>query len=56
MIFVDMTVTAIAGPDIGGFKGFGSPALFARWMGFAALLPFARAHTEKGMVQLITVK
>jgi alpha-glucosidase len=36
------------GPDIGGYKGFGSRELFARWMGFAALLPFARAHTEKG--------
>lgn len=40
-----------AGPDIGGFKGLGSPQLFARWMGFGALLPFARAHTEKGVPQ-----
>jgi alpha-glucosidase len=38
-----------AGPDIGGYKGHGSPELFARWMGFGALLPFARAHTEKGV-------
>ena len=38
-----------AGPDIGGYKGYGSPELFARWMGFGALLPFARAHTEKGV-------
>lgn len=38
-----------AGPDIGGFKGFGSPELFARWMGVGALLPFARGHTEKGV-------
>ncbi len=37
-----------AGPDIGGFKGNGDGELFARWMGFGALLPFARAHTEKG--------
>lgn len=36
------------GPDIGGFKGPGDPKLFARWMGVGALLPFARAHTEKG--------
>jgi alpha-glucosidase len=37
-----------SGPDIGGYKGPGTPALFARWMGIGALLPFARAHTEKG--------
>jgi alpha-glucosidase len=37
-----------AGPDIGGFKGPGDGAMFARWMGIGALLPFARAHTEKG--------
>jgi alpha-glucosidase len=37
-----------SGPDIGGYKGAGTPALFARWMGVGTLLPFARAHTEKG--------
>jgi alpha-glucosidase len=37
-----------AGPDIGGYKGPGTPAMFARWMGIGTLLPFARAHTEKG--------
>jgi alpha-glucosidase len=37
-----------SGPDIGGFKGHGDAKLFARWMGVGALLPFARAHTEKG--------
>ena len=37
-----------AGPDIGGYKGPGTPSMFARWMGVGALLPFARAHTEKG--------
>jgi alpha-glucosidase len=36
------------GPDIGGFKGPGDGEMFARWMGFGALLPFARAHAEKG--------
>lgn len=39
-----------AGPDIGGFKGNGDAALFARWMGLGAMLPFARGHTEKGSV------
>jgi len=38
-----------AGPDIGGYKGYGSPELYARWLGFGALLPFARSHTEKGV-------
>ena len=37
-----------AGPDIGGFKGFGSPGLFARWMGFGALLPVDDPPTGKG--------
>ncbi|MBL8999741.1 MAG: DUF5110 domain-containing protein [Phycisphaerae bacterium] len=35
------------GPDIGGFAGNGDGDLFARWMGFGALLPFARGHTGK---------
>ena len=37
-----------AGPDIGGFAGDGDGRLFARWMGFGALLPFARGHTGSG--------
>jgi len=36
------------GPDIGGFAGDGGAHLFARWLGFGALLPFARGHTGKG--------
>jgi alpha-glucosidase len=36
------------GPDIGGFIGDTDPDLFARWMGVGALLPFARAHKNKG--------
>jgi len=35
-----------SGPDIGGFSGNASPQLFQRWMGFGALLPFARGHTH----------
>ncbi len=34
-----------AGPDIGGFGGDGDAQMFARWMGFGAMFPFARAHT-----------
>ncbi len=37
-----------AGPDIGGFVGANSGEHFARWMGFGALLPFARGHTGTG--------
>src|SRR5207249_4341023 len=40
-----------AGPDIGGFAGAGDPGLFARWMGFGALFPFARGHSEKGTIR-----
>jgi alpha-glucosidase len=39
-----------AGPDIGGFNGNGDGKLFARWMGFGSLLPFARGHTAKGNI------
>lgn len=39
-----------SGPDIGGFGGGGDGRLFARWMGIGALLPFARAHTEKSSI------
>ncbi len=35
------------GPDIGGFAADGDGPLFARWMGFGALLPFSRGHTGK---------
>jgi alpha-glucosidase len=36
------------GPDIGGFVGNTDPDLFARWIGIGALLPFCRAHKNKG--------
>jgi len=36
-----------SGPDIGGFMDDSDAALFARWMGFGALFPFARAHTHE---------
>ncbi len=40
----------LCGPDIGGFEGPGNGPMFARWMGFGALFPFARGHTGKGNV------
>jgi alpha-glucosidase len=36
-----------SGPDIGGFMNNADGELFARWMGFGALFPFARAHTHE---------
>lgn len=38
------------GPDIGGFIDPGDGDMFARWMGFGALFPFARGHTGKGNI------
>jgi alpha-glucosidase (family GH31 glycosyl hydrolase) len=37
-----------SGPDIGGFSDNADGDLFARWMGFGALLPFARGHSNLG--------
>jgi len=36
-----------SGPDIGGFMSNADSHLFSRWMGFGALLPFARGHTTE---------
>jgi len=35
-----------SGPDIGGFSKNCTPELFARWIGFGAMLPFSRGHTH----------
>ena len=42
----------VSGPDIGGFidRTEGDPELFARWMGIGCLLPFARAHAERDII------
>ena len=45
---VGLSGQPFVGPDIGGFGGNATPALFARWMGFGAMLPFARGHTMQG--------
>lgn len=49
-----MSGQPFAGPDIGGFAGNGPKGgegkLFARWMGFGAMMPFARGHTGKGNI------
>jgi alpha-glucosidase len=40
-----------AGPDIGGFAGACTGEEYAAWMGLGTLLPFSRAHTEKGNIR-----
>jgi len=37
-----------AGSDIGGWTGFASPELFARWMELGAVSPFYRGHVQHG--------
>lgn len=39
------------GVDIGGFHDNATPELFARWMQFGVLMPFARGHTAAGTIQ-----
>lgn len=40
-----------SGPDIGGYAGPLTGEEFAVWMGVGSLMPFARAHTEKGNIR-----
>jgi len=40
-----------AGPDIGGFAGPCTGEEYIEWLGLGSLLPFARAHTEKGNIR-----
>lgn len=40
-----------AGPDIGGFAGPCTGDEYAAWIGLGSLLPFSRAHTEKGNIR-----
>jgi alpha-glucosidase len=47
---VSLSGQPFIGPDIGGFAGNGDGKMFARWMGFGAMLPFARGHTGKGNI------
>ncbi|MAY74026.1 MAG: hypothetical protein CMJ31_04730 [Phycisphaerae bacterium] len=50
MLNLSLSGQPFCGPDIGGFAGDGDGKMFARWMGFGALMPFARAHTAKGNI------
>jgi len=48
MVNLGLSGQPLAGCDIGGFSHNATPELFARWMGIGCLLPFARAHSDKG--------
>jgi alpha-glucosidase len=50
MLNLSLSAQPFCGPDIGGFAGDGDGPMFARWMGFGALMPFARGHTAKGNI------
>ncbi|MBK7406310.1 MAG: DUF5110 domain-containing protein [Phycisphaerales bacterium] len=47
MLNLGLSAQPFAGCDIGGFAENADAELFARWMGIGALLPFARAHSDK---------
>lgn len=50
MLNLSLSAQPFCGPDIGGFAGDGDGPMFSRWMGFGALMPFARGHTAKGNI------
>ena len=37
----------MSGPDIGGFQGKATPALWAHWIAVGAFYPFCRGHADK---------
>jgi alpha-glucosidase len=43
-----LSAQPFVGPDIGGFFGAPSNALYAHWIGVGALFPFSRTHTISG--------
>lgn len=45
LINMGLSGVPFVGVDIGGFHGNASGELFARWMQFGALMPFARGHS-----------
>lgn len=38
----------VVGPDIGGYRGTPTPALYERWILQGALYPYSRTHTSQG--------
>ncbi|KAL4308195.1 hypothetical protein GQ457_01G023780 [Hibiscus cannabinus] len=48
MLQLGLSGQPLSGPDIGGFAGNATPKLFGRWMGFGAMFPFCRGHSEMG--------
>jgi alpha-glucosidase len=48
LINMGLSGVPFVGVDIGGFYGNASGELFARWMQFGALAPFARGHSTAG--------
>ncbi|MGC9356279.1 MAG: TIM-barrel domain-containing protein [Anaerolineae bacterium] len=45
VIGLGLSGLAFTGPDVGGFEGEATGALFTRWLQMAAFMPFFRAHT-----------
>jgi alpha-glucosidase len=45
LLGLSLSGVPFCGADIGGFHGWCSPELFARWMQLGALYPFARTHS-----------
>lgn len=45
LLGLSLSGVPFCGADIGGFAGWCSPELFARWMQIGALYPFARTHS-----------
>ncbi|MBA0585828.1 hypothetical protein Gorai_016590 [Gossypium raimondii] len=50
MLQLGLSGQPLSGPDIGGFAGNATPKLFGRWLGFGAMFPFCRGHSETGTI------
>jgi alpha-glucosidase len=46
---LSLSGVSTVGTDVGGYSGFASPELYARWMALGSLSPFFRAHVTNGV-------
>jgi len=49
LLGMGLSGVAFAGSDVGGYSGYATPELFARWMAVGSISPFFRGHVTSGV-------